>query len=176
MGRNAKASSSKLPNRPRQDAKRSAQIAVARKPESEEENSEEEEEEVDEDDLLNEEPEEEGVAQYAPDDWDGEDDGASGSGSDDGSEDEEEADSASESEDDGKDDMVHPSSFDMRCLANRSAATTGQSPFNATPNPYESPKIPQTTPRLRLRRRSRSDDAQGKATCRSESEIGRNAT
>jgi len=176
MGRNAKASSSKLPNRPRQDAKRSAQIAVARKPESEEENSEEEEEEVDEDDLLNEEPEEEGVAQYAPDDWDGEDDGASGSGSDDGSEDEEEADSASESEDDGKDDMVHPSSFDMRCLANRSAATTGQSPFNATPNPYESPKIPQTTPRLRLRRRSRSNDSQSKKTSRGESEIGRNAT
>jgi hypothetical protein len=110
MGRNAKASSSRLPTQSAKQAKMPTKLPVAREPESESEveaESASDDEEVDEDDLLDEEPEEEGIAQYAPDDWDGEDDEASGdaSGSGSGSEGEE-ADSASESEDEGKEDMV----------------------------------------------------------------------
>ena len=78
---------------------------VPRAPESEAESASDDEE-VDEDDLLEEVEEEEGIAQYAPDDWDGEDNGASGSESGSGSE--EEDGSTSESEDDGKEDLVCP--------------------------------------------------------------------
>ena len=110
MGRNAKASSSKLPTRPVKEGRKTEIIPVPREPESEAESASDDEE-VDEDDLLGEmdEEEEEGIAQYAPDDWDGEDDGASDSGSGTGSE-EEDA-SASESEDEGKEDLVCPPSI-----------------------------------------------------------------
>jgi len=110
MGRNAKASSSKLPTRPVKEGRKAEKIPVPREPESEAESASDDEE-VDEDDLLGEmdEEEEEGIAQYAPDDWDGEDDGASDSGSGTGSE-EEDA-SASESEDEGKEDLVCPPSI-----------------------------------------------------------------
>jgi hypothetical protein len=106
MGRNAKASSSKLPTRPAKEGRAMQKAPVPREPESEAESASDDEE-VDEDDLLEEvEEEEEGIAQYAPDDWDGEDDGASLSGS--GSESEEGDGSASESEDEGKEDLVCP--------------------------------------------------------------------
>jgi hypothetical protein len=105
MGRNAKASSSKLPTRQVKEARKVEKAPVPREPESEAESASDDEE-VDEDDLLEEVEEEEGIAQYAPDDWDGEDDGASGSESGSGSE--EEDGSASESEDDGKEDLVCP--------------------------------------------------------------------
>jgi hypothetical protein len=106
MGRNAKASSSKLPTNPGRQVRKVEKAPVTREPESQAESASEDEE-VDEDDLLEEvEEEEEGIAQYAPDDWDGEDDGASLSGSGSGSE--EEDGSASESEDDGKEDLVCP--------------------------------------------------------------------
>ena len=104
MGRNAKASSSKLPTRPSKEGRAIQKASVPRELESEAESASDDEE-VDEDDLLEEEEEEEGIAQYALDDWDGEDDGASlsesGSGSD-------EEDASAESEDDGKEDLVCP--------------------------------------------------------------------
>jgi hypothetical protein len=106
MGRNAKASSSKLPTRPGKQDRNVGKAAIPREPESEAESASDDEE-VDEDDLLEEvEEEEEGIAQYAPDDWDGEDDGVSGSESGSGSE--QEDGSASESGDDGKEDLVCP--------------------------------------------------------------------
>ena len=110
MGRNAKASSSKLPTTNGKKDK-SARKPIARVPESEPE-TESEEEELDEDDLLDEPEEAEGIAQYAPDDWDGED--QSGSGSDDGSErSDSEAGSASETEDEGQDDLVRSPCLNM---------------------------------------------------------------
>jgi hypothetical protein len=107
MGRNAKASSSKLPTRPSKEGRKVEKNPIPREPESEAASASDDEE-ADEDDLLEEveEEEEEGIAQYAPDDWDGEDDGASGSES--GSGTEEEDGSASESEDEGKEDLVCP--------------------------------------------------------------------
>jgi hypothetical protein len=107
MGRNAKASSSKLPTRPAKEGRSIQKAPVPREPESEAESASDDEE-VDEDDLLEEVEgeEEEGIAQYAPDDWDGEDDGASDSQTGSGSQ--EEDGSASESEDDGKEDLVCP--------------------------------------------------------------------
>jgi hypothetical protein len=108
MGRNAKASSSKLPTRQSKEGRKVEKKPIPREPESEAESASDDEV-VDEDDLLEEvEEEEEGIAQYAPDDWDGEDDAASGSGSETGSGSEEEDGSASESEDDGKEDLVCP--------------------------------------------------------------------
>jgi hypothetical protein len=103
MGRNAKASSSRLPStRVKKD--NSGREHIARKPKPEPE-TESEEEELDEDLLDGPEEAEEGIAQYAPDDWDGED--ASGSGSGSGSDQSDsDAGSASESEDEGKDDLV----------------------------------------------------------------------
>lgn len=65
MGRNAKASSSKLPTTNGKKDK-SARKPIPRVPESEPE-TESEEEEFDEDDLLDEPEEVEGIAQYAPD-------------------------------------------------------------------------------------------------------------
>jgi len=105
MGRNAKASSSKLPTRSVKEGRKVEKTHLAREPELEAESASDDEE-VDEDDLLEEVEEEEGIAQYAPDDWDGEDDGPSESESGSGSE--QEDDSASESEDEGKDDLVCP--------------------------------------------------------------------
>jgi len=106
MGRNAKASSSKLPTRPSKEGRAIQKAPVPREPESEAESASDDEE-VDEDDLLEVEgEEEEGIAQYAPDEWDGEDDGASGSETGSGSE--EEDGSASESEDDSMEDLVCP--------------------------------------------------------------------
>lgn len=108
MGRNARASSSKLPttNGKNNNATRKP---IARKPEPQPE-TESDDEELDEDDLLDEPEEVEGIAQYAPDDWDGE--GQSDSGSDDGSDrSDSEAGSASESEDDGQDDLVRSPSL-----------------------------------------------------------------
>jgi hypothetical protein len=107
MGRNAKASSSRLPTTNGKKDK-SGRKPIARKPEPEPE-SESEEEELDEEDLLDgPEEAEEGIAQYAPDDWDGEGESGSdgGSGSD---QSDSEAGSGSESEDEGKDDLVRPS-------------------------------------------------------------------
>jgi hypothetical protein len=72
MGRNAKASSSKLPTRQVKEGRKVEKNPIPREPESEAESASDDEE-VDEDDLLEEVEEEEGIAQYAPDDWDGED-------------------------------------------------------------------------------------------------------
>lgn len=107
MGRNAKASSSKLPAQARKQEKKHSKEPVARGSDSEADSASEDEE-IDEDDLLllDEEAEEEGIAQYAPDDWDGEDDELSASGSESGSGSEVDTGSASESEDESREDMV----------------------------------------------------------------------
>jgi hypothetical protein len=139
MGRNAKASSSRLPTTNGKKDK-SGRKPPARGPEPEPE-IESEEEELDEDLLDGLEEAEEGIAQYAPDDWDGED--ASGSGSGSGSDQSDsDAGSGSESEDEGKDDLVRL--FPSRTLCpytDRLAKTPGEPPLNAIVDPNESSTI-----------------------------------
>jgi hypothetical protein len=99
MARNAIASSSKAPIRPKQK--------LSKKPEPESEPESDEEYDEAELDLEPELGAEEGIAQYAPDDWNGEDDDAShsGSGSDEGS-DQSISGSDGDSGDEGADDLV----------------------------------------------------------------------
>jgi hypothetical protein len=140
MARNAVASSSKAPVKNKKGSAKS--IVTAPEPESEEYTDEEYDDGELELDAQDE--EEEGVAQYAPDDWDGEDDDG-GSGSEGGS-------SRSASEDEGEnedaDDLVRHTRHTKTKLsrvADDLAKATREPPIYAIINTHESPEITQIT-------------------------------
>jgi hypothetical protein len=140
MARNAVASSSKAPIKIKKGSAKP--IVTVSEPGTDADEYTDEEYDDGELEFDAQDEEEEGVAQYAPDDWDGEDDDDASSS--------EGRSSRSASDDEGEnedaDDLVCPTRYTKTRLsrvAYNLAKATREPPINAIINPHESPEITQ---------------------------------